>query len=258
MADVRLTATNSEDSSVVPVACNAKGELKLEEPLVVEGPQGPTGPEGPPGPKGEDGADGQDGQDGNTFVPDPSTGSDGQVLTTNGSTCSWQDSGSTPMHWRFMLRAGQNTYSWAPNEGLPVFDGSHTSSFRVNNISSGSAEAQLAMPVHMTLTKFELRGGAYAQNILVYVNDKNETIRCEPYTWTHFPRFFSDDMPMGTQIRMWQSGGHSWELSGIRINNVELLDVETFNQMQLFSFEQLVRTNFDRMSRLLKPTHETD
>ena len=31
MADVRLTATNPEDSTVVPVACNAKGELKLEE-----------------------------------------------------------------------------------------------------------------------------------------------------------------------------------------------------------------------------------
>ena len=34
MSDVRLTATNPEDSSVVPVACNAKGELKLEEPTV--------------------------------------------------------------------------------------------------------------------------------------------------------------------------------------------------------------------------------
>ena len=32
MADVRLTATNPEDSSVVPVACNAKGELLLESP----------------------------------------------------------------------------------------------------------------------------------------------------------------------------------------------------------------------------------
>lgn len=31
MTDVRLTATNPEDSSVVPVACNAKGELLLEE-----------------------------------------------------------------------------------------------------------------------------------------------------------------------------------------------------------------------------------
>ena len=31
MTDVRLTATNPDDSSVVPVACNAKGELLLEE-----------------------------------------------------------------------------------------------------------------------------------------------------------------------------------------------------------------------------------
>ena len=37
MTDVRLTATNPEDSSVVPVACNAKGELLIEEPtLAVE------------------------------------------------------------------------------------------------------------------------------------------------------------------------------------------------------------------------------
>jgi len=31
MSDVRLTATNPEDSSAVPVACNSKGELLLEE-----------------------------------------------------------------------------------------------------------------------------------------------------------------------------------------------------------------------------------
>ena len=53
MADVRLTATNPEDSSVVPVACDASGRLLLEE----QG-QGPPGPEGPPGPKGDDGKDG--------------------------------------------------------------------------------------------------------------------------------------------------------------------------------------------------------
>lgn len=55
MADVRLTATNPEDSSVVPVACNAKGELLLEEPQEVVGPEGPQGPEGPPGPDGPPG-----------------------------------------------------------------------------------------------------------------------------------------------------------------------------------------------------------
>jgi len=37
MTDVRLTATNPEDASVVPVACNAKGELKLEEPISFDG-----------------------------------------------------------------------------------------------------------------------------------------------------------------------------------------------------------------------------
>ena len=37
MTDVRLTATNPEDSSAVPVACNAKGELKLEEPIEFDG-----------------------------------------------------------------------------------------------------------------------------------------------------------------------------------------------------------------------------
>ena len=56
MADVRLTATNPEDSSVVPVACDASGRLLLEERG--EGPQGPPGEQGPPG---------QDGQDGDPF-----------------------------------------------------------------------------------------------------------------------------------------------------------------------------------------------
>jgi hypothetical protein len=50
MADVRLTATNPEDSSVVAVACDASGRLLLEE----QG-QGPQGEQGIPGPKGEDG-----------------------------------------------------------------------------------------------------------------------------------------------------------------------------------------------------------
>lgn len=58
MADVRLTATNPEDSTVVPVACNEKGELLLEDPLVVEGPEGPAGPEGPQGSEGPPGPEG--------------------------------------------------------------------------------------------------------------------------------------------------------------------------------------------------------
>jgi hypothetical protein len=34
MTDVRLTATNPEDSSVVPVACNSRGELLIEEVVI--------------------------------------------------------------------------------------------------------------------------------------------------------------------------------------------------------------------------------
>ena len=38
MSDVRLTATNPEDSSVVPVACNSRGELLVAEPVIEEIP----------------------------------------------------------------------------------------------------------------------------------------------------------------------------------------------------------------------------
>ena len=34
MTDVRLTATNPEDSSVVPVGCNSRGELLIEEVVI--------------------------------------------------------------------------------------------------------------------------------------------------------------------------------------------------------------------------------
>ena len=34
MSDVRLTATNPEDSSVVPVACNERGELLVKKPEI--------------------------------------------------------------------------------------------------------------------------------------------------------------------------------------------------------------------------------
>lgn len=69
MDDVRLTATNPEDSSVVPVACNSKGELLLEEPI-----QGPPGQDGQDGAPGEQGPPGKDGIDGIPLPPDPYEG----------------------------------------------------------------------------------------------------------------------------------------------------------------------------------------
>ena len=59
MEDVRLTATNPADSTIVPVACNDKGEILLEEPI-----QGPAGEQGPQGEPGEQGPQGQQGEQG--------------------------------------------------------------------------------------------------------------------------------------------------------------------------------------------------
>jgi hypothetical protein len=77
MADVRLTAINPEDSSVVPVACNAGGRLLIEE----QG-QGPQGEQGPPGPKGEDG--------------DPFSGNFADDVTFDGSATFAESVTSTP------------------------------------------------------------------------------------------------------------------------------------------------------------------
>ena len=69
MADVRLTAINPADSSAVPVACNEKGELKLEDPLVIEGPQGEKGDKGDPGDPGGQGEQGEKGDKGDPGDP---------------------------------------------------------------------------------------------------------------------------------------------------------------------------------------------
>jgi len=68
MEDVRLTATNPADSSIVPVACNDRGELLLEEPIEgpagEQGPQGEQGEQGPQGEQGQQGSQGEQGQQG--------------------------------------------------------------------------------------------------------------------------------------------------------------------------------------------------
>lgn len=97
MADVRLTATNPEDSSVVPVACDAAGRLLIEEPQVIEGPPGPPGEQGPPG---------QDGQDG-----DPFSGNFAGDVTFGGSaafrsTIDVYDAGATNRAVRIQPRFG--------------------------------------------------------------------------------------------------------------------------------------------------------
>ena len=54
MTEVRLTAT-TEDGQVVQVLADASGRLRLEEPIITEGPPGPKGDPGEPGRKGDPG-----------------------------------------------------------------------------------------------------------------------------------------------------------------------------------------------------------
>ena len=74
MIDVRLTATNPEDSTLVPVPCNARGELltvapkieKIPNDVEIEGDLTVTGlingsdGVGEPGPPGQEGPPGKD------------------------------------------------------------------------------------------------------------------------------------------------------------------------------------------------------
>ena len=131
MADVRLTATNPEDSSVVPVACDASGRLLLEEQGV--GPQGPPGPEGPPGPKGDDG--------------DPFSGNFAGDVTFDGSAtfAGFVDSGNldkastTTKGVKLSYGGAVNVQREAGNNGV-IFEGLQGTSANVVINSDGSAE----------------------------------------------------------------------------------------------------------------------
>ena len=109
MIDVRLTATNPEDSTLVPVPCNARGELltvapkieKIPNDVEIEGDltvtglingsdgvgeQGPQGPPGEPGGVGPPGPQGDPGEG----VPLP-YGPDGAYLQIIDGVPAWTD-----------------------------------------------------------------------------------------------------------------------------------------------------------------------
>jgi hypothetical protein len=103
MIDVRLTATNPEDSTLVPVPCNARGELLTVAPKIesipndveidgdltvtgsINGSIGGGGSEGPPGPEGPQGPEGPPGP--NELLP---YGDENDVLQINGGIPVWQ------------------------------------------------------------------------------------------------------------------------------------------------------------------------
>ena len=249
MADVRLTAINPDDSSVVPVACNSKGELLLEDPIVVEGPQGPPGPDGAQGPPGQDGAPGQDGD---SFVPDPSTGSDGQVLTTDGTACFWSDlPASGLLAWRYYLRAGYSTKGVAVDGCANVFDGNENTYTAFEPANGNTSSSELVLPVHMLITDLQVRLGYPTSPMVVTLNGKSEQLTPINDAWTKFPRFNSEDCPAGSVISFASQGGF-FKLNGIKLNNTELIDGSMFNQLQLFSLEHLVKTAPEMLKALVR------
>ena len=110
MIDVRLTATNPEDSTLVPVPCNSRGELLTVAPKIelipndveiegdlwvagkINGSDTPGEP-GPPGPPGEPGSEGPPGPKGDPGegVPLP-YGPDGAYLQIVDGAPAWSES----------------------------------------------------------------------------------------------------------------------------------------------------------------------
>jgi len=246
MSDVRLTATNPEDSSVVPVACNAKGQLLLEDPLTVEGPEGPRGPEGPKGDDGEDGAPGD------SFVPDPSTGADGSVLITNGTTCFWGESPSIFGDWYLTVVSSQSTYSVSQASVKGMFDGNPGTNVSFQQYSNGRPGCVHTFVAFMAVTSIEIRmANDGTVPLSVELNGKQEVIDATKDEWTLAPRFTQEQVVSGTTLSINAISASNLRMSGLRINGVELLDAQTFNQVQQFSFEQYVRTNGDRLKQML-------
>jgi hypothetical protein len=114
MIDVRLTATNPEDSTLVPVPCNSRGELLTVAPKIekipndveikgdltvtglINGSDG-VGEPGPPGPPGDPGVEGPPGEKGDPGegIPIP-YGEEGTVLGISSGQPAWINSTPGP------------------------------------------------------------------------------------------------------------------------------------------------------------------
>jgi len=239
MSDVRLTATNPEDSSVVPVACNAKGQLLLEDPLTVEGPEGPRGPEGPKGPAGKDGEDGADGKDGVSFVPDPSDQPDDLVLTTSGGVAVWAEpKADSPMVWSRYLTSNVGFY----NQDSPVFafDGQSWTYVRAKSKES-DAWLEFEFPMPIQLLSFEWRldqPGNHGIEVSMgdIVQPFNDPIQTGK--WLLVNRFAGTQVSAGTKIR-WRKLHNDAispvNLSGLKVNGVELINPDYLEQRIAFA-----------------------
>ena len=216
MTDVRLTATNPEDSSVVPVACNEKGEILLAEPEVVEGPAGPEGPEGPPGPQGD------------SIVPDPQDVSDGRYLMTLNGACTWGEASfEMPYNWSNAISATFN-----PRIGerfTDAFDGNQNTYFVADSGSSNN-KITFTFPFDIPIYKLEIRQGYQANGrpLYVYGQGRQVILSGDPQQWFDTERFNGLTFRQGDVLEMDSGPNESSynfpSLGGMRINDEELLD----------------------------------
>ena len=153
MTDVRLTATNPVDSSVVPVACNEKGELKLEEPILVEGPQGEKGDKGDPGDPGADGDpftgtfsgdvtfNGNQTLNGTFTCGASSLTQSGSVVVSNGTYTLWTDTSTGISRWgsNVDLNEGRIAIQLSGADGTAHFVGG-TCSFQSNSYETADSQ----------------------------------------------------------------------------------------------------------------------
>lgn len=246
MADVRLTATNPADSSVVPVACNEKGELLLEEPLISEGPPGP------PGQDGQDGAPGQDGQDGDSWVPDPATADEGAVLTVRDGAAVWEGEPSFPSTvWSNHLTGWP---AWLSMFGADkTFNGDLSSGSVCKGYAGRRGEGSpllsdmwpvvdFTCPFDINVVSFEVVNGyntASYLNAMVNYNGNEITQNIPAMTngspqWFVINRFAGMNLTAGTKIYF--NNNHPdpnqayIQINAIRINGIELIDSSFFTQ----------------------------
>ena len=243
MTDVRLTATNPEDSSVVPVACNEKGELLLEEPQVVEGPPGPQGPPGPDGPPGD------------SVVPDASTIPDGYYLRTQNHLPHWVASADSPaIIWSSFLEptgGGRET-----GDKYLVFDGSLDTTWQ-KQPQNPSEGFWFRMPFDLQIGLLEFHAGtgkSSPHGLSITYKGTMQTIS-NAAEWTPASRFSGITVPEGEGF--WVSTGnydgnypYFW-LAGIRINGLHLVDPSSTTQFFDLQLEHQVRTNATKWRQLL-------
>ena len=231
MADVRLTATNPDDSSVVPVACNAKGELLLEEGHAgaqgekgEKGDKGDPGPEGPPGPKGDPGEVIHQ-------LPDPAPAAQYSTLRTVDGEAVW----IAPDDQRF-IKFSDYLYI---SGGIAANSGDATTPFDGNNRTFALAQSKndpfvFTWPFTVQVISLYINTGYNYNNWSEDIEMKGITERLvrpsDSVDYQLTTRWNGMTINKGDEMKIKNvPGDFDWAaFGGIRINDTELIELDAF------------------------------